>query len=74
MDDYKLESYICGFHSYKDMWNPVLEEVLACRRERQNFRDRYAVSVMNNETIVGHLPLNQQSVLPFNEKARHNKL
>ena len=43
---------------YKNVWSPTINEELECRREPSNATDRYAVSVMNGGTIVGHLPKN----------------
>ena len=34
----------------------MLHEVLECQREIENTRDRYAVSVLKNRAVVGHLP------------------
>ena len=33
-----------------------LNEILQCEQERQNPEDSYAVSVMKDDTIVGHVP------------------
>ena len=49
-------SCIRGYHIYKDIWIPVIGEELKCIREPANMVDRYAVAVMKDETIIGHLP------------------
>lgn len=49
-------SCIRGYHIYKDIWTPVIDEELQCRREPANIIDRYAVAVLKSGTIVGHLP------------------
>ncbi len=47
---------IRGYHVYKDIWDAVVGEILDCKRERDNVRDRYAVAVLERDRIVGHLP------------------
>ena len=34
----------------------AIREVLDCRREPSNPEDRYAITVIKDETIIGHLP------------------
>ena len=46
---------IRGYHVYKDVWQPQNGEVLQCRRER-NIHDPYAVAVIKNGSVVGHVP------------------
>ncbi len=41
---------------YKDIWTAAIGEELVCRREPTNSKDRYAVSVMKEENIIGHVP------------------
>ena len=56
-EDFKLPSCIRGHHVYKDVWTPIIGEVLQCVREVGNVVDRYAVGVIKNDnTTVGHLP------------------
>ena len=38
------------------IWTAALGEIVDCRREPRNPKDRYAVSVVKNDTIIGHLP------------------
>ena len=46
-----------GFHVYKDVWRPVIDEELRCQREEDNPRDPYAVAVTKSRTgVVGHVP------------------
>lgn len=49
-------SAIRGYHIYKDRWTAVGEQ-LVCKRELGNSKDRYAVAVLKNDDIVGHLPV-----------------
>ena len=41
---------------YKEIWTPVLQEVLKCEREPINLYDKHAVKVTKAGEIVGHLP------------------
>ena len=47
-----------GYHTYtyKDIWDAVLVEELPCKGEVGNRVDVFAVAVMKDETIVGHVP------------------
>ena len=44
------------------MWTPVTGESLICAREEDNAHDRYAVAVLQHDTIVGHLPRSVSTV------------
>ena len=56
MEELERRSCIRGYHVCKDKWDPVVGEVLACKRESTNAQDRYVIAVQKNGTIVGHLP------------------
>lgn len=45
-----------GYHVYQAIWTAVVGEELVCEREPTNSLDRYAVAVLKNEIIIGHLP------------------
>ena len=45
-----------GNHIYKNVWDAVIGEELHCERELANERNRYAVTVRKDGTIIGHLP------------------
>ena len=47
---------IRGYHVYQTIWEVRIGEVLTCCREANNAKDRYAVCVLKNDEIVGHLP------------------
>ncbi len=47
---------IRGYHVYQDLWEAAIGEKLMCRRETSNVKDRYAVAVIKDNEIVGHLP------------------
>ena len=57
-NDERFERPCCirGYHEYVRIWKPVLGETVECRREPGNTKDRYAVSVVKEDTIIRHLP------------------
>ena len=52
----EIESCNHGHHVYKDVWTPVVDEELNCRREEGNISDPYAVATVKSGNIVGHVP------------------
>ena len=55
--DKSFNSYVRGCHAYMKIWNPVDGAVLLCTRETDNPHDNYAVSIIRNSYIEGHVPL-----------------
>ena len=49
--------YVKGCHVYKTLWNPLIGELLSCKRKPENPIDKYTVCVKKENKIVGHLPL-----------------
>ena len=56
-------SFLCGlrgYHEYRILWTPVLDEILAVRPEIGNSFDHYAIAAYKRcgatEQMVGHLP------------------
>ena len=56
METFQKESCVRGYHIYRELWDAVVGEELECQRERGNATDMYAVAVIKDCTIVGHLP------------------
>ena len=63
--EYTLDSAIRGFHVYKNVWTPVLNEQLRTAQEHGNAQDLFAVAVCKEDTTstgisgdlkVGHVP------------------
>lgn len=52
----QLDSCIRGHHVYKTIWTPSLGESLSLKSESGNSHDRFAISVLKDEHIVGHVP------------------
>ena len=54
---------IRGYHVYnKDIWEAVLDEELPCQRELGNLADPFAVAVIRDGVVVGHVPNKISSV------------
>ena len=45
-----------GYYMYKNTWEAAVGETLSCMRESRNARNRYAIAVEKDATVVGHLP------------------
>ena len=50
---------IKGYHVYKSLWTPTLQEQVYGEVELHNPVDKYAVTVKKDEKVVGHLPLGE---------------
>ena len=51
-----VQSSVMGYHYYKSIWVPVVGERLQCQREPANSYDRWAVAVLHNGAVAGHVP------------------
>ena len=56
MDLLRWDSVIRGHHIYKDIWTPFVSEILCVEQEAHNTADHFAVAVVKDETVVGHVP------------------
>ena len=56
METFESESCVRGYHIYQELWEAAVGEDLECQRESGNTADAYAVSVLREGTIIGHLP------------------
>ena len=62
MNRYTIESCVCGYHVYKDIWEARVGEELSCEREIGNSMDPFAVVVVKNDVTIGHIPRRISSV------------
>ena len=53
----EIDTYVKGYHVYKNIWKPTVNEELETKMEPDNVMDKYAVCVKKNTSVVGHLPL-----------------
>ena len=49
-------SFVRGYHVYCQQWTVTVGDVLSLKQEPQNCRDRFAVAVMKNNSVIGHVP------------------
>ena len=54
-----IVSNIKGYHVYKSVWTPTLQEQVYGDIEPHNPVDKYAVAVKKDEKVIGHLPLGE---------------
>ena len=54
--EYQIKSFVMGFHEYKRNWQPKVKELLHTKNEPTNKIDKFAVAVMKEKKVVGHLP------------------
>ena len=59
----EFHSYIRGYHVYRNIWSPVVGEILLLKREPDNLVDSSAIGVWKEDEIVGHVPYNIASVI-----------
>ena len=52
MDIYEINSCMRGHHIER----PVLGKELKCQIEEGNVKDRYAVAILRENIVVGHIP------------------
>ena len=62
MDTFIHSTFIRGFHAYTG-WEPFINEELPCEREEGNERDEYAVSIIYDGNIVGHVALENSKIV-----------
>ena len=60
---FSFNSYIRGFHAYKQNWDPVLGRRYSCTTEEKNEHDEYAVAVVNDDEVVGHISLSLSKIM-----------
>ena len=70
---FEIQSFVRGYHSYMNVWEPRVGEVLALEREPHNVADQLAISVVRSGHIVGHVPFNLAPVFSHFLKRSFNK-
>ena len=64
-DLFTLESYIRGHHVYHTTWTSIVGEVLPVKRELTNDYDCFAVAVLKDGEVVGHVTRALRILLSF---------
>ena len=60
---YDLDSFIRGYHAYIDIWKPkVGDENFCLKSENENQHGKFAVAIVLEERIVGHVPKNLSKI------------
>lgn len=54
----EIQSFARGYHAYMDIWTPVVGQTLLLRREPTNPKDKNAVALYEDDSVVGHVPYN----------------
>ena len=52
---HEMDSMVHGHHVYKSVWSPVVGEQLVLEKEPANPHDEFAVAVIKDSQIVGHI-------------------
>jgi len=55
-DCFTIDSFVRGHHVYQSRWTPYIGECLVIKREPDNVHDKFAVAVIYEGDVVGHLP------------------
>ena len=53
-----MESVVRRYHIYKDVWPAAVGTTLPCQVEKFNSHDSYAVAMIKDDVVVGHVPRN----------------
>lgn len=53
---FEKNACIRGYHVYGSIWIPTEEEKLQTKQEFGNVMDRYAVALLKDDVVVGHVP------------------
>ena len=61
----EYRSFVRGYHDYISSWSPFIGEELVLRGQPNNEHDLYAVAVVNNGEVVGHIPRTISKVVCF---------
>ena len=54
--NFSVEGMIRGYHVYQDIWDAQQGERLTCIPEVGNIHDPFVISVIKDNTVIGHLP------------------
>ena len=62
---FEVDSFITGYHVYREFWQPELGQFLNVEIEPSNVHDRFAVAVKKDKKIIGHLPRDNRHLIFF---------
>lgn len=55
---------------YGDIWDAVVEEELPCKLENENRVNPFAVAVVTDDTVIGHIPRKISSICSLSTYAK----
>ena len=55
IDVIEISTVVRGYHVYQEIWSAPLGEVLFCQRETDNRHDLFAVAIVKEGEVVGHV-------------------
>ena len=61
--NFETDSFVNGYHEYKNIWTPKIGETLSTECEPGNMVDNYVVCLKKYNEIVGHLQLGKDESL-----------
>ena len=50
---------------YRDVWDASIDKEFSCEREADNYTDPFAVAIIQDGNIVGHVPRKISTVCSF---------
>ena len=56
MESFSVIAMVRGYHVYENIWTAVVGESFPCMQEAGNTFDPFAVAVMRDDTVIGHVP------------------
>ena len=66
--EYVMDSCVCGYHVYKEIWKAVVGEQLISEREPENQMDRNAVAIKNDGKLLSPVPIKMSRICPLFSK------
>ena len=48
---YEYDSFARGYHAYMDVWNPLIGDILKCKRESGNEVEKHTVAIMQSNSL-----------------------
>ncbi|MCG8623022.1 MAG: hypothetical protein MJE68_13635 [Proteobacteria bacterium] len=71
---FRIESAVRGHHIYKRIWTPNIGEQLILQAEHGNTVDRFAVAVVKESNVVGHVPMEYSRIFWYFIQKRHSNI
>ena len=59
---FTVQAMVRGYHAYRDIWETSVGEELLSQREPDHIHSHFAVAILKDAYIVGHLPRKISSV------------